>query len=540
MAWVVVPAASARAGSGAASEADEADEAGSEADEADEDADVTALVSLRASHRRAGAYAAADELLAELQGRGFDVEDIQNGVSQYRRRAAAAPLDLPSVLDLAKRAVAATCTLADDDDAAAAVMALAAEALEVLDDAKFEAKAHLPCRKAADSAFYFAMAGAADVSLMRRLADVACDELERARHRPTIHHRHAAERLAAAGVSPGHRVFKEAARQAATQRICDAAAAAAGAPDAGSTGPSDAAAPSDADADAAAREDAAPDALSFFSPRALLWRWRYSSNIEASDSVPPQALLDLPRFFDESMPVTLDLGSGLGTSAIGLALADPKRNVLGVDCYASCVRASTGLASRHGVSDHCKFVRGSADEALRLVQEYPGPVDLICLQFPTPYSLEDSGVDVRGKANLFTSETAALVAEALAPGGRFYLSSNVEDVALRIADLLKGKVELEDSPLEATIDYATAGDAYVTRRAEKWAAETTQRCAGPPWLVRSPLPSVARTETEAVKHLLGLPVHRAVWVKPLESDARQTRLLPWYDDAIRACGSCLG
>ncbi len=111
-------------------------------------------------------------------------------------------------------------------------------------------------------------------------------------------------------------------------------------------------------------------------------------------------------FADLSRPLAIDIGSGFGTSLLGLAYHSLQKtnqvfssfeslnancancNFLGCDLSEHAVGYAKGLAARWGLSDRLMFVHMSGEELLRnVVTSYPGPILLVMLQFPTPYKL---------------------------------------------------------------------------------------------------------------------------------------------------------
>jgi len=454
-------------------------------DDALDDAAIDSLVVARAAHRSRRAFSEADAILAQLVGLGVSVEDTVDGTRWARISDADDGPELLNVLNLAKAARACAADEASDADAARCVEARAREAAETLDDSRFVPEDHLAGRTAADAAFAFAMAGCTDGRLLETLGRVAEGELHRtAARRKTdgvsMSNRHVFEKLAAAGVA------SDASPGAAGDGAWDDAAFA-----------GEAFLP---------REEGHH---AFFSLRGLVWRWRYSASKEARDLPRPLKCTDAMRAapFVEALPLVVDLGCGFGTSIIGLARGDGGAcNYLGVDSSPACIRVARGFAERLGVSDRCRFVRADSEDALRwAAAEYGGGASRVLVQFPTPCAVGDAELDVRGKPFMFTVKLAGLLAAVLGDGGELYVSSNVEDVALRILDVA------------ASAGFAPAGDGAFRTQSPAAARETKRRqqsnerrCVGAPWLEVSPLPLLARTETEGMLLCTQQPVHRAI------------------------------
>ena len=272
-------------------------------------------------------------------------------------------------------------------------------------------------RKYADAAFEFALAGANNATLFRLLGAGATSELRRYGLRAScrdVDILRVCEKLAAAGL---------------TSRDCDCFTAAAqllrerarNKDNESWKGIADA----DVGADDADKEDTAggvdsgvvADLLasgrfSLLSDRPLLWLWRHSArsrkfgNQCAPLSPVAQGSITLPMFDDPSLPLYVDVGCGLGTSLLGLA-ADQARqpaNYLGCDMSPGAVAFARGIAARWGLGGRCGFAVCAAEDLLvALLDEYPGRVRGVHVQFPTPYSLtavlHDADSDARGNGD---------------------------------------------------------------------------------------------------------------------------------------------
>jgi len=119
-------------------------------------------------------------------------------------------------------------------------------------------------------------------------------------------------------------------------------------------------------------------------------------------------------FADPLLPLVMDIGCGFGVSLLGLARTGmyinktlciesinrsdedddnddndgSKYNFLGCDLSKHAINYARGIASRWGISDKCKFCVISAEPFVTWVlKHYQGPVKMILIQYPTPYSL---------------------------------------------------------------------------------------------------------------------------------------------------------
>jgi tRNA G46 methylase TrmB len=231
----------------------------------------------------------------------------------------------------------------------------------------------------------------------------------------------------------------------------------------------------------------------FFAPRACQWRWRYARDARTTPAADVLSVAFPPG------PLVLDLGCGMGGSAIGLAL-NSEANVLAVDTSRACVRAARGFAKRLGSS--CRFVVADAADALRWAATHEGPV-YVLVQFPTPFALGGEATVRERRPFLLSRDVAELVTSAIGTEGAVYVASQVEDVALASADALESAglcLEPAEEPVMT--------EAPKRLRDERVGSE--RRAVGGPWRATSPLPADAAPESERRCELLGQPVHRFV------------------------------
>ena len=122
----------------------------------------------------------------------------------------------------------------------------------------------------------------------------------------------------------------------------------------------------------------------------------------------PPSLSDL--FADDTRPLRLDLGCGLGAAARGWA-SDETRNVLGVDASRSIVQACAARAARDECGANLAYVAADARSILAAAAAYAGPLEAISVQHPTP-------PNTRGALDwILAPDVVDAARDALAPGG---------------------------------------------------------------------------------------------------------------------------
>lgn len=419
---------------------------------------------------------------------------------------------------------------------------LKSKQLEVIVDQALERLKHsavqieLGGRKAADAAFWFALAGVKEQALFERLVELSTLELERFGERASCRTKdiyQILERFAAAGVT------------------CDAGLERAVVQSLKSKG------------DAVGSNSIF---LDLHSERPLLLIWKFSTKQKKQRAFLQSAIRHWERqrgiqtipegktaeyssssecwcdaFDDATRPLVVDIGCGMGVSILGLSTCTDKSNsnhllgrmnekelhewkdcnFIGVDLGGLGIEYAKGVASRWGIQGRTQFFMGAAEEFVeRIQQEYPGPVQLCFIQFPTPYRLQK---EEPGNSQLPTSPQDGFmvtprllgqVSSMLSTHGRLLLQSNCEDVALwmRSAACENGFFSVIDNPAGMEQDYEipVTSPRILPQRTRDWIAMGGARAEGPGWYMKPLLPRKGATETEVACMLNGTPVHRCL------------------------------
>jgi hypothetical protein len=197
-------------------------------------------------------------------------------------------------------------------------------------------------------------------------------------------------------------------------------------------------------------------------------------------------------------------------------------NYVGVDLSQIGIGYAKGITRRWGLEERAAFVVDSAENLLEYAKQYPGPIELVMIQFPTPYRLDsDDDVIKGGNSQLPTSAVDGfmvssnllkLAADLLQgsdgrPGGKLIMQSNCEDVAVWMRDIAINQAGFEIVRLENEVEIVQGTP---TRRTMNWIAMGGERALGPGWSSEPLLPRKGRTETEIACILNGTPVHRCI------------------------------
>jgi hypothetical protein len=244
------------------------------------------------------------------------------------------------------------------------------------------------------------------------------------------------------------------------------------------------------------------------------------------------------------LPLIVDLGCGFGLTLLGLAGHRPPTdadmgddsplistngcNLLGCDANPINVNYAKGIACRWGMEDRLQFIRTSTSELLSALVAEKVPVQLVLLQFPTPYRLQEG----EGNSQLppssddystFMASKAAIHQIAqLNNGAQLLMQSNCEDVALQ---MFTWAMEERLVPVKA-VHPVEAPSPFGTERTQRWLQRNNntdhnnnnddatnnhqRRAVGPYWSAQPILPH-ARSETEIACSIQNIPVHRCLF-----------------------------
>ena len=538
------------------------------------------LVRERSDARYAAEYSKADALKIEIDavelpdGLQVVIEDLpyhSGGGSTFRfsYRVDDIPLDGPGVLELAHTALGMSVSHADRN-----VVLPASNINEIGNQAKqilrrwLHADTYLRCvsergdscfsferfcslrqsseieiaawssveeqlsgRKAADAAFWFALAGSADEELFRLLTHVCAKEVRRFGPRPSCQSKDLVaicDKLAAAGVKSSPEL-EEAMKACFDEKL-------------GETETNDWIDPRKM---LALHSESCTHMIwkfssrqrkqkSFLSVAAKHWETQMGSNNQ--EHLTPVGIVTKrdwrSMYADATRPLVVDIGCGMGISMLGAATGSYDEdaqwcgcNFVGVDLSSLALRYACGVSTRWGLQDILQYVVDSAEKMLQDLQYYPGPIHTVLIQFPTPYRFvsadraPDSGT--HGNTQLPHSiEDGFMVTPALLGGilslladhrlnnecGKLVLQSNCEDVALWMFNTCCTLGFTSESAPECVSH--PAGN--VTQRTSRWIASGGARAVGSAWSSRPLLPRNAWTETEVTCEINKTPVHRCI------------------------------
>jgi tRNA (guanine-N7-)-methyltransferase len=217
---------------------------------------------------------------------------------------------------------------------------------------------------------------------------------------------------------------------------------------------------------------------------------------------------------DPTKPLILDIGAGYGRFLLGLMQIEKQNNALGLEIREPIIKRANEWAKHLGLDNRVHFVRSNATVSISTVLEtYPGPIELVTIQFPDPHFKKK-----HRKRRIVQENLVRDVANVLAQGGQVLLQSDILDVAADMRD----KFEIHSQRLLQVSPDHHNGEVFFEEPGpegdDQVEEEGTTDHALPElvwkehgWLQNNPLP--VRTERECLVLEKGGSVYRVLLVK---------------------------
>ena len=249
-------------------------------------------------------------------------------------------------------------------------------------------------------------------------------------------------------------------------------------------------------------------------------RFRQHVNPLKKELQEPTAPLDWSSVFaDPSKPLILDIGAGYGRFLLGLMQVEASKNALGLEIREPIIKRANEWAMHLGLDARVRFVRSNATVSISsLLSTYPGPVELVTIQFPDPH-FKKKHRKRRIVQEGLVRDLMGVVARG--GGGRVLLQSDVLEVAMDMRDKFEvfgeggwrvcggagghdGAVFFEEAEEAEEAEEEGAADG----EGEKGAPGAPLTFKEKGWLVNNPLP--VRTERECLVMEQGGSVYRVL------------------------------
>jgi len=172
-----------------------------------------------------------------------------------------------------------------------------------------------------------------------------------------------------------------------------------------------------------------------------------------------QGLLNFETVFNNSNPVTLEIGFGMGHSLVEMAKNAPEQNFIGIEVHEPGVGACLMAAEDAGVTN----LRLFNDDAVEVLEQCIADESLQQVQifFPDPWHKKR-----HHKRRLIQPEFVAHLCKKLKPNGVIHLATDWENYAEHMLEVLSGEPRLSN--------LSTAGD-FIPRPEERPKTKFEQR-----------------------------------------------------------------
>jgi tRNA (guanine-N7-)-methyltransferase len=154
--------------------------------------------------------------------------------------------------------------------------------------------------------------------------------------------------------------------------------------------------------------------------------------------------VDVERVFaDPVKPLLIDLGCARGRFLLRLAEADPSWNYLGVEIREPLVIEANRLAEEAGLENlHYVFCNAMLWLKRLLEQIPPGVLQMVTIQFPDPWFKKK-----HAKRRMVNDELIDAILDSLAPAGRIFVQTDIEELADEMFGLFREREELTERPI---------------------------------------------------------------------------------------------
>jgi tRNA (guanine-N7-)-methyltransferase len=147
---------------------------------------------------------------------------------------------------------------------------------------------------------------------------------------------------------------------------------------------------------------------------------------------------DWTALFGAALPLIVEIGFGYGAFLLHLARANPDANVIGIEVANRCLTAAENAIERYRIAN-ARVVHSTAETALYHLF-MPATIAQVHINFPDPWFKKR-----HGHRRLMQRDTLDAIVNRLAPGGLFYLATDILAYAEMSAELLEATPGLDNT-----------------------------------------------------------------------------------------------
>ncbi len=143
-----------------------------------------------------------------------------------------------------------------------------------------------------------------------------------------------------------------------------------------------------------------------------------------------ESVLDFTDIFANSAPVTLEIGYGMGGSLAEMALADPKRNFLGIEVHLPGIGNLLKLMQQSNIQN----LHLLDDDAVQILEKriVDESLERVHLYFPDPWPKKK-----HHKRRIVQADFLTLLAKKLQLGGTFHMATDWQAYAKHMAEVME-------------------------------------------------------------------------------------------------------
>ena len=149
-------------------------------------------------------------------------------------------------------------------------------------------------------------------------------------------------------------------------------------------------------------------------------------------------LLDLEEIFDNRLPITVEIGFGMGSSLIDMARKESKANFLGIEVHKPGLGKTLNDIELYSIKN-LKLVCHDATEVFQNALKDKS-LDRVLIYFPDPWPKKR-----HAKRRLIQTEFAKIISEKLKIGGHLHLSTDWKPYADHMVSVLEQVPHLKNA-----------------------------------------------------------------------------------------------
>lgn len=141
-------------------------------------------------------------------------------------------------------------------------------------------------------------------------------------------------------------------------------------------------------------------------------------------------LLDPAKLFENTHPITLEIGFGMGASLIETIISQPERNFIGIEVH----RPGVGTFLNHAAANELKNIKVLKHDAVEVLKNMlpDNSLDKVQIFFPDPWPKKK-----HHKRRIIQPDFVEIITQKLKPNGVLHLATDWENYAEHMLEVLE-------------------------------------------------------------------------------------------------------